>query len=263
MLKFIFFKRINMIKKIVELRLFLFEKILVTYLSILTLLVIVFAQPFGKLYGLILLNLLYTMLILNTAYLEQNYSYRVFKFARYWLPVFLFIFLYEETDPLMHLFHPGWFDGFFALIDQTIFSVNLGLWIEQFDYPALNELFRFGYASYYLIIFLGAYVHYFHSELSEYISMLSQVTLAFCLSYLSFIIIPVQGPRFYHADLFSTNMDGLIFSHIQQKIIEWGSLRGAAFPSSHIAVALIIWFSFFRRHRSLFFILTPLLSSFY
>jgi hypothetical protein len=230
----------------------LFEKVLFIYLSLLSILIIAFSIPFSCFYKFLLINLLFTTIIFATAYYSQNNSNKYTKFFRYWLPVFLFTFLYEETGFLIHLIHPSWFDSFFSSMDIKIFSVNLGLFVEQFDNRLLNELFRIGYGSYYLIILSGLFIHYFWGRISEYEIMLSKITTAFCISYLLFIILPTQGPRFYHESIFHTNMDGLLFSYIQQKIMQLGSFRGGAFPSSHIAVALIVWWSLFSNHRKYF-----------
>jgi len=179
------------------------------------------------------------------------------QFVRFWLPLFLFTFMYEEAGKLIHLINRGWIDPILVHIDQIIFGVNPGLWVEKFDHPLLNEIFRIGYGSYYFIIVIGADILYFKDERQEYVRMLSAVTMAFCLSYLMFIIFPAQGSRFFQADLFHTNMDGLWFSWFQQEIIEIGSFRGGAFPCSHIAVALIVWLSLYKTHRRSFWIIVP------
>ena len=235
-----------------------FEKILLIYFLILSLIILIFSPPFASEYKYIFVNIFFFTLILIAAKLHSSYLNKYTKFIRYWLPIFLFTFIYRETYPLIHIIYSGWFDPIFSKWDITIFGVNLGLWIEQFDHPLLNELFRLGYVSYYAIIVVGSGIHYFRGDQGDYEKMLSQVTLAFCISYLMFLLLPTQGPRFYNAPLFSTEMNGLFISHIQKKIIEVAAFPGGAFPSSHIAVVILIWFSFYKKHPITFFVLSVL-----
>ena len=236
---------------------FPFEKILFGYFATLSLFIIVFSKGSIAYYFYLFVNVFFVGLILFVKKQSEIQPSTFWKLLRYWLPIFLFTFMYEEAGKLIHLINKGWIDPLLVQIDQTIFGVNLGLWVEKFDHPLLNEIFRIGYGSYYFIIIIGAAILYFKDERREYVRMLSAVTLAFCLSYLMFIIFPAQGPRFYLADRLHTNMDGLWFSWLQQKIIEIGSFRGGAFPSSHIAVAIIVWLSLFKKHRTAFIVFTP------
>jgi membrane-associated phospholipid phosphatase len=197
------------------------------------------------------------MIIWFTSQIFHKWPNKYTAFLYYWLPIFLFTFMYEEIKPLLQLVTNKWYDDLFSIADIRIFGLNFSLWVEQYDYLLLNELFRVGYGSYYFIILFGSYIHYFQGELSEYISMLSKVTLAFIVSYILFIFLPTQGPRFYQSNLFQTNMDGLLFSYFQQKIMEYASFKGGAFPSSHVAVALIILTSFYKNHFCLFFVFLP------
>lgn len=251
----------NSIKNNVSIRFLLFEKILLAYLAITILLVLVYSKPFSGNYFLILQNFLYAVIMLFTIYLEQKYPSSLSRFIRYWLPLLLFTFLYRDTGHLVHLIHKEWFDGILVSIDRALFGTDLGVWVERFDHPVLNEIFRLGYVSYYIIIFFGAGFHYFRSNRAYYISFISKVTLAFCLSYITFILFPVEGPRFFQTHLFSTNMDGLYFSHVQQGIIHIASIQGGAFPSSHVAVALIVWQSFYKKHRGLFIFMSPFIAA--
>jgi len=255
------FKNNNINNNNISFRLFVFEKIILFYLASIVLFILVFSKPFSNTYYLILKNFLYGLFLFFTVYMEQKNSSQLSNFIRFWLPLFLFTFLYRDTGQIVHLIHKEWFDGILVSIDRALFGTDLGVWVERFDHPVLNEIFRLGYASYYLLIIFGAGFHYFRSDRFYYISFMSKVTLAFCLSYITFIIFPVEGPRFFNAHLFSTNMDGLYFSLVQQDIIHIASIQGGAFPSSHVAVALIVWQSFYKKHRGLFIIMSPFITA--
>lgn len=237
----------------------LFEKVLLFYFAILTLLIIFFEPAFGPHYFYILANIGFAAIVITVNFISHQIKGRWGRMLRFFMPLFLFAFMYREAGQLIHLIHQGWFDDTFSFIDQAIFKVNIGLWVEQFDIPVINELMRIGYGSYYFIIISAAIIHFFRSTFEESVKMMTTVTLVFCVSYLLFIIFPTQGPRFYHAHLFRTGMEGLLFSHAQQFIMKMGSYRGGAFPSSHIAATLVVWFSLFKDHKRAFSILTPLI----
>jgi len=235
----------------------LFEKILLSYFAILSILIIFFSKPFSNYYLYVLVNWLFSLMVLTVKTQSSTRTSIIWQFARFGLPIFLFTFMYEETGGLIHLIYHGWFDPLLIRIDQTIFGVNLGLWVEKFDHPILNEIFRIGYGSYNFIIINGAAILYFRVERRQYVQMLSAITLIFCLSYLMFILIQAQSPRFFHAHLFHTKMMEILFSWLQQEIMDIGSFRGGAFPSSHIAMAVIVWLSLYKKHLRSFWIMMP------
>jgi len=234
-----------------------YEKILISYFIILSFIIVVFTKPFTHNYIYLLLNALFIILIIVVSRIQTNHPHALTTFIRHWLPILLFTFLYKETKPLLHLITHGWYDEFFATLDARIFGVNLGLWVEKFDLPILNEIFRLGYVSYYFIIVIGSALHYFYGKIENFEKMIAQVTMTFCISYLMFIFFPTQGPRFFHAHLFNSNMDGLLISAFQMKIMEVVAFPGGAFPSSHIAVVIIVWFSLYSSNRKFFNIFAP------
>ncbi|MEJ2052787.1 MAG: phosphatase PAP2 family protein [Calditrichaceae bacterium] len=201
------------------------------------------------------INGLFVLIIISVSYLSDRYRYG--WMLAHVLPVLLYTFIYTEAGHLIHLIHTGWFDSFFSLVDKAVFGVNLGLWVEQFDYPWLNEIFRIGYGSYYFLVIFGVLIHFISRNRQNSLRLITTITTAFCISYLLFILFPTQGPRFYHRNLYSTGMDGLFFSSLQKTIIAKGGFQGGAFPSSHIAVSLLVLFSLFKNHRKAFWIFTP------
>lgn len=233
----------------------IFEKILIYYFAVLTLFIIYFSASVAENIIYIALNGLFVALILMVHYLANKTKNG--GILIYLTPLILFPFTYTEAGKLVHLIYNNWFDQFFASLDQYLFGVNPALWIERFDYPILNELFRTGYGSYYFLIIGGAFIHFFygHSEEDAH-KMVTTITLGFCISYLLFIILPTQGPRFFYMNLFHTEMDGYVISNLQKQLIAFGGFRGGAFPSSHVAISLLVCFSLFNYHRRAFRIFT-------
>jgi membrane-associated phospholipid phosphatase len=72
------------------------------------------------------------------------------------------------------------------------------------------------------------------------------LTLSAVLCYLVFVVWPVQGPRYLAAP--PGIPDGPIRS-LTLSLVETGSSRGAAFPSSHVAISVAQTLSMLRHRR--------------
>lgn len=68
--------------------------------------------------------------------------------------------------------------------------------------------------------------------------MLWPMVAAFLLHYVVFIYFPVQGPRYLFPIPGGAVAEGPIFG-LAHGILEAGSSRGAAFPSSHMAIGVV------------------------
>jgi len=66
--------------------------------------------------------------------------------------------------------------------------------------------------------------------------------LAFFVSYLLFIIIPVAGPRFFLSNQIYASYIGTFATEFLRRFVEGAGLHGGAFPSSHVAVAIVVLF---------------------
>src|SRR5690606_32570498 len=93
------------------------------------------------------------------------------------------------------------------------------------------------YLSYYAIIYGPPLLLYLAGRRADYHELLFPLMLTFLVSYLFFIYFPVQGPRY----LFPPPGGGLEAGpayRLAHRVLEAGSSQGAAFPSSHVAVAV-------------------------
>ena len=70
---------------------------------------------------------------------------------------------------------------------------------------------------------------------------------------------PVEGPRFNISALHSLKLEGPFFTKIAQGVVDIAGMHGGCMPSSHVAVALVVLIFSYRYHRTLFFILFPII----
>ena len=77
------------------------------------------------------------------------------------------------------------------------------------------------------------------------------------MCYICFILYPVAGP-WYHSPHLDTASLGHFFPNVVQTVLERAASKGAAFPSSHVAVAVVIWLLAWRFARRVFWILAAI-----
>ena len=85
--------------------------------------------------------------------------------------------------------------------------------------------------------------------------------VAFYISYLGLIFIPVEGPRYALSHLYEIPIRGFIFVPLAQWIVKVGGLHGGCMPSSHVAVAWVVLIFSYKYVRKLFYFLGPLIIS--
>jgi membrane-associated phospholipid phosphatase len=129
-------------------------------------------------------------------------------------------------------------------------------WIRAYPWPLLSWPLHLAYLSYYLVLVgapLGILLSRPHEQAVE-------TTLAmmksFYACYAVFLFFPVAGPRYLFpmAQNAASAVAPAVFAH---RVLERGSAWGTAFPSSHVAVALVAAGEAWRRVRPLGLALIP------
>jgi PAP2 superfamily len=162
-------------------------------------------------------------------------------------PMFLFIALFAEFTDLSTVLFPYWIEPWLIKFDLRIFGGPPQAWVTAHLSPAAVEFFALAYGSYYLIIPATLLLVYRRSYPRELTRATSKICLTMYTCYLLFMLMPARGP---HHALTGANpllIEGGFLTDLLHKIQGVESVQGAAFPSSHVAVA---WVAFFilRRH---------------
>jgi len=159
-------------------------------------------------------------------------------FLRVFLPVVVTPLLYTELQTLNQLVSPGYLDGPVQAWEAALFggqpSITMARSMPQIW---LSELLHLGYFSYYFVIPTAAVVIYRRAGPGGLGRAAVNVGLGFFLCYLCFAVFPVAGPRYEFARITGPPADGPVFALVHQ-ILEAGSSKGTAFPSSHVAAAV-------------------------
>lgn len=100
---------------------------------------------------------------------------------------------------------------------------------------ALAGLLHTAYLAYYGLIFIPPLVLFSRKSGPAFRSTILGLTLSFAACFVVFVYLPVEGPRY----VWSTppGMPHTMVRDLTLRVLRAGSSRGAAFPSSHVAVA--------------------------
>jgi membrane-associated phospholipid phosphatase len=186
---------------------------------------------------------------------------RVLDFLRNFYPVLLYTGFYRETGSLNQMVYTGYVDPTFFRLDEQIFGFAPSFrFMEAFPQTWVSELFYFSYFSYYLMI-VGVGLALFLRDRRQFYHYVSVVSFVFYVCYLIYVFLPVVGPRIYYRELvdfdlppdvipavvpvFPASVQAGPFFKIMAVIYHNFESPGAAFPSSHVAIALVtVYFSF-------------------
>jgi len=186
---------------------------------------------------------------------------RVLRFLSHWYPLALFGFFFEEIGHLIHSVHPGWFDASLIAMDHALFGAHPTVWLEQFSGYWMNEYMQLAYTFYLpLLPLFGAYL-WLRGRREGFDTYIVSMCTAYYLCYVIFLFFPIEGPHHTLAHLQRVELTGGPFTAIIGLVEKHGRVHGGAFPSTHVAGAVVVLISAYRFARRLGYALTPVVIS--
>ncbi|HEX9750334.1 MAG TPA: phosphatase PAP2 family protein [candidate division Zixibacteria bacterium] len=182
-------------------------------------------------------------------------------FIRQLYPVLLYPFLYLQTQVAVHWVFPGFLDRQIVALENALFGVDPNIWLTQFESPWINEWMMMGYFSYYPLLFVTVLPLHLTGRIREVRRILLGCSIAFVISYIGFVLYPLEGPRYFLADRLSPGLEGWLFVPLVNMVIDTGAIHGGCMPSSHTAVALVVMFWMWRIRRRLAWVLLPFVAT--
>ncbi len=155
-----------------------------------------------------------------------------------WYLLALVPMLYTELAVLNVAVHNGhYFDDIILRWEEQLFGGQPSRELAAtFPYLPLSEFLHFSYIAYYLIIYGPFVLLYLRGRRDDHQRAAFAIMLTFFAQYIFFIYFPVQGPRYLFAAPGGDIANGPMYQ-LAHRILEAGSSRGAAFPSSHVGVS--------------------------
>jgi membrane-associated phospholipid phosphatase len=185
----------------------------------------------------------------------RHRSVGVLSFLRHFYPVLLYTAFFMETGALNRMFFRDYLDPLVAEWEQQIFGCQPSvLFMEKLPWLVVSELFYASYFSYYIMI-TGVGIALFLRSRQQFFHYVSVVSFLFYVCYLIYIFLPVIGSRVFFrqvdgyspppetqalavTDAYPEAVQAGVFFQIMKWIYREFEAPGAAFPSSHVAVAL-------------------------
>jgi membrane-associated phospholipid phosphatase len=120
--------------------------------------------------------------------------------------------------------------------------------------PLLSEVLHFAYASYYLIIYLPPIALYVTGRREAFVKTVLALTIVYGACFINYELFPVDGPRYLVGP--AAAPDGPVRRFVLA-LLERGSSRGTAFPSSHVAASLVSALCALRYQRRVGLVVAP------
>ena len=156
---------------------------------------------------------------------------------RDWTPLVLGPLLYIElrwTVPGLGRTHA---DALIALWETRVFPGDPSRTLaSRWPWTALSELLHLAYVSYYALMYAPPVLLWLHRRHREFAATLLAMVVVYTICFATYTVFPVDGPRFLHGP--ASAPDGPIRAFVVA-LLESGSSRGTAFPSSHVAASLV------------------------
>ena len=259
-----------------------FEWVALGYLAVSSVLIVIFAGNLAHPLRLLSVQALVALLIVALCRAEANVwspiatspiaggertatigcpalAQRFWHFWRHWYPHLFFLFCFEELGALAHLVSPRWQDAKLIAFDHWLTGVHPAIWLEQFATPGRNEFMQFAYSTYFVYLLVLGGILYYREDWSGYWSVMTYSAVGYAIGYVIAIFFPVESPWFAMAGSWQGEVHGGPFTAVINFIEHYGRVRGAAFPSQHVAGSVAALWGAWRHRRWLFWVMLPLL----
>lgn len=184
--------------------------------------------------------------------LHERRGGRLLDALRAFYPILLYTLFYVETHKLMYMFVSFRLDAHFIAVDQAWFGLQPSrALIQWLPYWWVSEPLYLAYFSYYGMV-AGVGVGLYVLNRREFARYVTVISFVFYVCYLIYIFLPVLGP--YDPDVVASHAGaerligvkvlppgltaGPFFNIMRRVYMAVESRGGAAFPSSHVAVAI-------------------------
>ncbi|MDB4882100.1 MAG: hypothetical protein JWL95_866 [Gemmatimonadetes bacterium] len=162
---------------------------------------------------------------------------RTFRGARDWLPLIAGPVMYVELRWIIAALGAPHQDALVMAWESRLFATNPSATLAPALHNlALSELLHLAYASYYVLVYLPPLVLYARGARAEFAATMLALTLVYGACFIAYALFPVDGPRYLVGA--AAAPDGPARRFVLA-LLEQGSSRGTAFPSSHVAASVV------------------------
>jgi membrane-associated phospholipid phosphatase len=235
-----------------------FEKVTLAYLAWLIAAVLVFHRNLLAAPRHVIIHVALMVWVAALAWCAQRSQSGLLRFFHAWYFLPLWLFLFEELTGIVHLIFSGWFDVWLIRFDHALTGVYPWDWLAKFSSPSITDVMQFAYMTYFLALVALPALLYAKKEERAFWAVLVSMGVAHYTVYVIAVLLPVESPYHAFAALRSVPLAGGPVTHLMEFIERFGRVRGAAFPSAHVAGAFAALLGAWRYRRWLFWVHMPL-----
>jgi membrane-associated phospholipid phosphatase len=181
---------------------------------------------------------------------------RRFPTAHAWYPLVMPVVTFTEVAQLNFLLVDRWRDPYLLAFESRIFPEPPTVWLSRFASPLVTEILEFGYFSYFFILIGVAGVLYRRVDKAPFFGVMAATVLGYMLCYVVFVTFPTEGPAHTLRHLHTVPLPGGPI-HGLVMFVQRAGVHGNAFPSAHVAGAVVPLIFAFRYLPRLAVWLTP------
>ena len=245
-----------------------FERMAFTYLTVSSFVIVLFARNLQHPVRLLAVRAFVVVIILalcrvwapsaaRAAVRGATFASRWWRFWRHWYPHLFFLFCFEELAQLMTLFTPHWQDAKLLAFDHWLTGVQPTIWLEQFATPGRNEFIQLAYLTYFTYLLILGGILYFQKDWRAYWSVMTYSMAGYSIGYMIAMFFPVESPWFSLVGSWKAPLEGGPITATINFIEHYGRVRGAAFPSEHVAGSIAVLWGAWKFRRWLFWVMAP------
>jgi membrane-associated phospholipid phosphatase len=181
------------------------------------------------------------------------------EFLHDWYPLLMFIVCFEEVSHLSFLLRDAWQDHYLLRFEAWLFPVPPTVWMGRLGSPLVTELMELGYFSYFLLFLIVGGVLYGRENKRAFRQVTDATVLSYLICYAVFVLFPTEGPAYTLAPQHNFQLPGGGPFHWAVMLIQTNAgVHGNAFPSAHVAGAVVALIFAWRHSPKLGLCLTPL-----
>ncbi len=220
------------------------DKSTLIYNGIVVLLLLAFSSRVLHWHWLILINLGIVASIWFFFSRITPQSHSALRFLRCFYPMIFISFVYMQTERMNRIFFKDFLDPYFQRVEYGLFGMKPAIvFAERFPQWWVNEYMHMTYFSYYLMFPILGLVLYFRRDRESCDEFVFTLCSTFYVFYLIFISFPVLGAE--TIGLPPSVLDGP-FTRLMKVIFDHFEKGGAAFPSSHVGISVLVLIFAFR-----------------
>ncbi len=164
---------------------------------------------------------------------------RAARFFHNWYPLAVFIVAFEEVARLSLVFVHHWQDAYILRWEAGLFPTPPTVWFSQHASPWLTELLNLGYFGYFVLLMIVGGALYPREDKRPFRQVMTASVLSYMFCYVVFLAFPTEGPAHTLAPLHGASLHGGPFHWAVLLIQKFAGVHGNAFPSSHVAAAVV------------------------